>query len=75
MATINTFHKDSGAYNHAVLAVERIEDDGTSKVVGVIREPVVRTYLKEDTVFVSSLPDGSHTQEHATWEDAISRFS
>ena len=75
MATINTFHKDTGIYNHAVLAVERIEDDGTSEIVGVIREPVVRTYLKEDTVFVSSLPDGSHSQEHATWEDAISRFS
>lgn len=74
MATINIFHKDSGPFNHAVLAVERVEDDGSTEIIGVIREPIVKTHYKADTVFVSSLPDGSRQQEHATWEEAFGRF-
>ena len=75
MATINSFHKDSGPYNHAVLAVERIEDDGSTEIVGVIREPIIKTYCQPETVFISSLPDGSQQKEHPNWEDAISRFA
>lgn len=75
MATINTFHKDSGPYNYAVLAVERVEDDGSTEIVGAIREPIIKTYYLPDTVFISSLPDGSQQREHANWEDAISRFA
>lgn len=74
---VEAFPIDGGAYNHGAWAVERVTetvDVRRFERIGIIREPMVKTYM-EGNKFESTNAYGADRQMHKTWDEALARFS